>query len=102
MELVLNLVWLAIATIVVADFARRSAPDQKRFLMALGALSCALLLLFPAVSISDDLHMQPFFARGFLSNQAFSKSSKSSQSRLALNPVRVLASYRIVRRPAPA
>ena|SRR5947207_12999533 len=62
MELVLNLVWFATATVVVADFVRRAAPDRKGFLLALGALSCALLLLFPAVSISDDLHVDPFFA----------------------------------------
>jgi len=62
MELILNLVWFAIATVAVADFARRAAPDRKRFLLALGALGCALLLLFPAVSISDDLHVPPFFA----------------------------------------
>ena len=62
MELLLNLAWFAIAAAMLVGFARRVWPDRKQFLLALAALGCALLLLFPAVSISDDLHMQPFFA----------------------------------------
>ena len=75
MELVLNLVWLAIATIAVADFARRSAPDGKRLLLALGALGCALLLLLPAVSISDDLHVHPFFAEDSTATKRLANAS---------------------------
>jgi len=62
MELLLNLAWFAIAAAMLGGFARRVWPDRRQFWLALAALGCALLLLFPAVSISDDLHTQPFFA----------------------------------------
>jgi hypothetical protein len=62
MELLLNLTWFALAAAMLGGFAGRVLPDRKQFLLALAALGCALLLLFPAVSISDDLHRQPFFA----------------------------------------
>jgi hypothetical protein len=58
MELVLNLAWLAIAFAALCKCARLARPERKQFLIAMGALGCALLLLFPAVSISDDLHFQ--------------------------------------------
>jgi hypothetical protein len=48
MELFLNLLWLAIAAA-----ALHTAPQQsKRVSFALG---CALAMLFPIVSVSDDL-----------------------------------------------
>ena len=62
MELLLNIVWFAIASVALGEFARRACPDRKQFLLALGALGCVLLLLFPIVSISDDLHYQTFVA----------------------------------------
>jgi hypothetical protein len=62
MELLLNIVWFAIASVALGEFARRVSPDRQQFLLALGALGCALLLLFPVVSISDDLHVQTFVA----------------------------------------
>jgi hypothetical protein len=61
MELLFNIVWFAIA-VALGDFARRACPDRKQFLLALGALGCVLLLIFPVVSISDDLHYQTFVA----------------------------------------
>ena len=48
MELFLNLLWLAIATAAVLTAPRRS----RRVSFAIG---CALALLFPIVSVSDDL-----------------------------------------------
>jgi len=60
MELLLNLVWLALALLSFALFVtRRKATLRRRqapFGMALLALACALVLLFPVVSASDDLH----------------------------------------------
>jgi hypothetical protein len=60
MELLLNLVWamLAFAAAVAFWRARRScAPLRKTpYCKALIALSCAVWLLFPVVSASDDLH----------------------------------------------
>jgi hypothetical protein len=48
MELFLNLLWLAIAIAAVLTAPRRS----RRVSIAIG---CALALLFPIVSVSDDL-----------------------------------------------
>ena len=48
MELFLNLLWLAIAIGAVLTAPRRS----RRVSIAIG---CALALLFPIVSVSDDL-----------------------------------------------
>jgi hypothetical protein len=58
MELLLNFVWFVIAGVALGDFARRAWPDRKQLL----ALGCGLLLIFPAVSVSDDLHLQTFVA----------------------------------------
>jgi hypothetical protein len=60
MELLLNLFWLTLAVPAVWMWLRKSARDQDRrpfdrirpFLL----LSCVLMLLFPVVSATDDLH----------------------------------------------
>ena len=60
MELLLNLVWVALALSALYAFLRRRqscgwtarVPSRK----ALLAISCGLVLLFPVVSASDDLH----------------------------------------------
>lgn len=59
MELLLNLIWLALGIGAFVIFLRRrprSGLDQQPRRRALLALACALLLLFPVVSASDDLH----------------------------------------------
>jgi hypothetical protein len=60
MELLLNLVWLALAMLSIALFvAKRRATAGKSHASqatALLALGCVLALLFPVVSASDDLH----------------------------------------------
>lgn len=48
MELFLNLLWLAIAIAALIAAPRRT----KRVLLGIG---CAMALLFPIVSVSDDL-----------------------------------------------
>jgi|SRR6185503_2835616 purine-cytosine permease-like protein len=60
MELLLNVVWVLIGGLALWSFLGSSSRSQKRFLFALVALFCAVLLLFPAISISDDLHFQAF------------------------------------------
>jgi hypothetical protein len=57
MEGILNLVWL---TIALAAFVRlhlwaRLEPDHRRVAFVAVATVCGLALLFPIVSISDDL-----------------------------------------------
>lgn len=62
MELALNLVWLIIAVGSFALLTRRlasfdaghSRPSSRR--QCIIALSCALAILFPVISLTDDLH----------------------------------------------
>ncbi len=60
MELLLNVVWAILAGTAIAAFLSSAPAQRKQFLLALGALCCALLLLFPSISVSDDLHFQAF------------------------------------------
>jgi hypothetical protein len=48
-ELILNLLWAAIAIIAVV-----LAPRRDRHTLV--ALTCIIALLFPIISVSDDLH----------------------------------------------
>ena len=50
MELFLNLVWLAISSTALIFAPRRSMPVTL-------ALVCILAILFPIVSVSDDLNL---------------------------------------------
>lgn len=57
MELLLNLTWLAIA---IAAFARlgvwaSTETDRRRIHLAVVATACVIVLLFPIISITDDL-----------------------------------------------
>ena len=60
MELLLNLVWVAMALIAFSALARgrrnASLAHKVPYHTALLALACVLVLLFPVVSASDDLH----------------------------------------------
>jgi hypothetical protein len=60
MELLLNLAWLVLALLSFCFFVvrRKAAGRHSRvpFGMSLLALACTLVLLFPVVSASDDLH----------------------------------------------
>ncbi|MGA9567281.1 MAG: hypothetical protein WBS19_17280 [Candidatus Korobacteraceae bacterium] len=60
MELLLNLVWVAMALAAFCTLLRNrrvaSQLPQVPYGKALLALACVLVLLFPVVSASDDLH----------------------------------------------
>lgn len=61
MELLLNLIWTALAIAAFAAFAigrRRSSSwiVPSPYARALCGLACVLVLLFPVVSATDDLH----------------------------------------------
>ena len=60
MELLLNVIWAMLAGTAVSAFLSSAPAQRKQFLLAFGALCCALLLLFPSISVSDDLHVQVF------------------------------------------
>ncbi len=60
MELLLNLVWIAMALAAFSALLRKRSTVPRlpgvTYSNALLALACALVLLFPVVSASDDLH----------------------------------------------
>jgi hypothetical protein len=59
MELLLNLVWIALAIGAFLIFGRRQqrlGRKQSFCWQSFLALACVLLLLFPVISASDDLH----------------------------------------------
>ena len=56
MELLLNLLWFAIAAWALVAYLRAPAAERGQFLLGLAALLCVLTLLLPAISITDDLH----------------------------------------------
>ena len=57
MELLLNLIWLVLALGSLWAYLRAFTRDRRQFLLGLGALLCILVLLLPAISITDDLHL---------------------------------------------
>src|SRR5271165_3774318 len=60
MELLLNLVWLTLAAGTLLAFVRGRRRSASRMQVScrtsLMALACVVVLLFPIVSASDDLH----------------------------------------------
>jgi len=60
MELLLNLIWITLAPLAVFGFLRGRARSGQLARVpchkSLVALLCAVVLLFPVVSASDDLH----------------------------------------------
>lgn len=62
MELLLNLVWLAAALLVVAvgfTHASAGASSAERWQIAI-AVVCLCVILFPVISVSDDLQQVEF------------------------------------------
>jgi hypothetical protein len=56
LELLLNLLWLLLALPACWLWRHgRTAPNERKFSCIL-ALGCALVLLFPVISATDDLH----------------------------------------------
>lgn len=58
MELLLNLIWIALAIGSFAIFMRRQDRSRgaRTQWTSVFALACILLVLFPIISASDDLH----------------------------------------------
>ncbi|WP_420239228.1 hypothetical protein ACOBR2_06500 [Telmatobacter bradus] len=55
MESILNLVWLAIAATMVTLWWRQPAPARAQHRLHLVAIAALLLILFPVISLTDDL-----------------------------------------------
>lgn len=86
MELLLNLVWLAVA---LAGFglwwlrwsrAGRAGGPRLESLRGAVGLSCVLVLLFFAISLTDDLHAVPALAEDSRSTRRAVQSCKGSQA----------------------
>jgi hypothetical protein len=62
MELLLNAIWLAVATSLLVVWRLRWLPQLREGLLrnrrrqSFVGLICVLALLFPAISLTDDLH----------------------------------------------
>ncbi len=65
MELLLNLLWLVVATLLVVQVWRHRVSTAKwapSSLTVAVSIVCVAALLFPAISVSDDLHVQSMLA----------------------------------------
>ncbi len=58
MELLLNIVWLVIAMGLAIGLSlhHRIRTNKPSTFVVVVAIACTILLLFPAISLSDDLH----------------------------------------------
>jgi hypothetical protein len=99
MELLLNLAWLLLA--LPAYWVWRQSVRRFSSLQCLLALGCVLVLLFPVISASDDLHVM----RAEMEDSSISKrtvrhsgSGRNSAwvSRLQGLPARVASPLRLV------
>jgi hypothetical protein len=64
MELLLNAIWLVISAAPIAWWVRTHsfASRRREFCLGVGAMLCVGMLLFPPISVSDDLHNDVFAA----------------------------------------
>ncbi|HYM59771.1 MAG TPA: hypothetical protein VEZ11_02635 [Thermoanaerobaculia bacterium] len=85
MELFLNILWLAISIAGFVWFARQErlgSTFQRRVLLLSGvfALTCVAALLFPIISVTDDLHSDATCA------EEWSRGSRGRGVRAASQP----------------
>ncbi len=59
-EQLTNLLWLAITLVTTLTWMiiTRNQPSRHRLLQVATALGCAFMLLFPFISMTDDLHFE--------------------------------------------
>ncbi len=92
MELLLNLVWLAVASTALIRWTRRSvsgatARARGDWRLELFALGCALVLLFPIISVSDDLQAEPAAVEANGTGQPTVKKGGDQPSTAAAKPL---------------
>lgn len=60
METILNLLWLIVALLIIGFWRLRWSASKRKsrtlFISELIAVTCIIALLFPAISLTDDLH----------------------------------------------
>ena len=98
MELLLNLAWLLLA--LPAYWLWRRSVRRFGPLQCLLALGCALVLLFPVISASDDLHVMRAEMEDSVSKRTVRQSGSDRNSawinRLQGPPARVASPLRLV------
>lgn len=67
MEIALNLIWLLLAAIIVRLWFRHAPKDGVSRMTQIAALAMLILILFPVISVSDDL----IAARNFAEDDIF-------------------------------
>ena len=94
MELALNLVWVAIAALIaIAGGARAlSLSERRQCFIAITALVCLAVLLFPVISMSDDLDGSHLYVPG-----GKFKSATSGVRAIHAVPVSPVAVTRVLR-----
>jgi hypothetical protein len=61
MELFFNALWLLASVLaIVALLQSRGRLRQQKLLLCLASVLCAAAVLFPSISISDDIHVEAF------------------------------------------
>lgn len=82
MEVLLNIVWLALCNLALCYWLRRWQHGNERRSMAvqLATLACVLVLLFPVISATDDLYASqvPFETTNTQKSSRTASSGKSS------------------------
>jgi NADH:ubiquinone oxidoreductase subunit 6 (subunit J) len=88
LELTLNLVWLVLCLLLLAVLgpAVKAPLAGRTRVVAAVALVCILFLLFPVISMSDDLHNNPAMLEG----------SKLKKLALASHAVAALLTWAVV------
>ena len=87
MEISLNLLWLAIAVIAAGVWIFRWRPASRdSALSAAVALGCALVLLFPSISLTDDLHPQIVAVDAAAGKRSTCQLISSAGSKVSLMP----------------
>ena len=90
MELLLNVAWALVAGLAIVGFLGSAPTRMKQFLLALGALCCALLLLFPAISMSDDLHLEAFVTEDSNAGKRLANAAHLTNAEYSTAVLRVL------------
>src|SRR5215471_20706263 len=103
MELLLNLCWLMLVLPAywVWQKARQSGEDVERFgsPRCLLVLACALVLLFPVVSATDDLHVmrpemeEPGQSKRTIKNAVPGRSVAAPHPVLSSSPAAAMSSW---------
>jgi hypothetical protein len=77
MELLFNTAWFAVVVVAIVALLRKRhrTTVRVRLLLALGALVCAAVVVFPSISVSDDLHFNAFIIEDSKSTRRLTQSA---------------------------